>query len=73
MATGPGGKAPVLEEPERVQDWQWIRPDEFGPGLRRYLLVRFPCDWPEDEKYDFRAEWNKVQFAADPFVNYPYP
>jgi hypothetical protein len=40
----------------------------FFPAQGSFFMVRFPDDWPEEEKYDL-ADWEKTQ-AIQP---YPYP
>jgi hypothetical protein len=49
-------------------------PGGFHQVLGRYFTVRFPDDWPEEERYDFSAvQWREyVKQEEDPFQNFRY-
>jgi hypothetical protein len=48
-------------------------PGDFQTVIGRYFLVRFPDDWPEEERYDFSNEWSAyLRHEDDPFQNFPY-
>ncbi|MCH8684271.1 hypothetical protein [Pedomonas mirosovicensis] len=42
----------------------------FESCIGDYFTVRYPTDWPENERYDF--DWRQFKSEKDPFVNYPY-
>ncbi|WP_299438755.1 hypothetical protein [uncultured Rhodospira sp.] len=43
----------------------------FEVAIGDFFHVKFPDDWPEDERYDFN--WSNLKGEEDPFQNYPYP
>jgi len=49
---------------------------ESGPGngmeygIGDYFQIKFPLDWPEEEKYDFK--WQEIAQGSIPFQNYIY-
>lgn len=46
---------------------------EFREVIGRYFTVRFPDDWPEEERYDFSTgEWHQIKDEDDPFQNFQY-
>ena len=48
-------------------------PGDFQTVIGRYFSVRFPDDWPEEERYDFSNEWSAyLRHEDDPFQNFPY-
>jgi hypothetical protein len=48
-------------------------PDGYHLTIGRYFTVRFPNDWPEEERYDFDLEWSAhLRHEEDPFQNFPY-
>lgn len=45
----------------------------FQVVIGRYFTVRFPDDWPEEERYDFSTgEWHQMKDEDDPFQNFRY-
>jgi hypothetical protein len=55
----------------------WGRGDEgsgFWPATGSFFTVRFPDDWPEDQRYGFSGqEWDALKAQADPFARFSYP
>jgi hypothetical protein len=48
-------------------------PEGYELAIGRYFTVRFPDDWPPEERYDFNAEWsNLLRHEEDPFQNFAY-
>lgn len=47
-------------------------PNDFVNAIGRKLLVRFPSDWPDADKYEF-FDWGVLEQEKDPFRNFPYP
>jgi hypothetical protein len=48
--------------------------DSFWTAIGSYFTVRFPDDWPDDQRYDFSArDWEHMKSAANPFQQYAYP
>ena len=47
----------------------------FESAIGDYFVVRYPNDWPDDERYDFTdSEWEDLRKSReDPFRNYDYP
>ncbi len=47
---------------------------EFESAIGDYFTVRFPADWPPEERYCFDGDnWHAWRLAeSDPFQNYPY-
>jgi hypothetical protein len=39
-------------------------------GIGEYFRVKYPDNWPADERYEF--DWQKLKHEVDPFKNYPY-
>lgn len=35
-----------------------------------YFRIKYPDDWPEEERYDFN--WDEIKNEDDPFQNFPY-
>ena len=55
--------AEVLElEGPPLKEMQYAIGDYFG--------IKFPDDWPEEERYDF--DWKKLENEEDPFQPFPY-
>jgi hypothetical protein len=49
------------------------RSEGFHDAAGRYFTVRFPADWPEEERYDFSTgEWYQIKDENDPFQNFQY-
>ena len=46
------------------------RRDGMKSGIGGYFRVKYPDNWPADERYDF--DWQKLNTNPDPFENYPY-
>jgi hypothetical protein len=48
---------------------------EFHMAIGRYFAVRFPNDWPEEQRYTFStSEWHEyVSNEENPFQDFPYP
>lgn len=40
---------------------------DWVSAIGGYFLIKFPDDWPNDDRYDF--EWNGMEMDADPFQN----
>jgi hypothetical protein len=48
-------------------------PQGYELALGRYFTVRFPDDWPEEQRYDFTSEWSAdMRHEEDPFQNFSY-
>jgi hypothetical protein len=48
--------------------------DGFKHAIGGYFLVRYPDNWPLEERYDFMTEWyTSLTMETDPFQNFPYP
>jgi hypothetical protein len=46
----------------------------FWPAIGSYFIVRFPDDWPDDERYDFSAkDRQNMKTQSDPFQQFHYP
>jgi hypothetical protein len=41
--------------------------DGLETAIGGYFQVKFPTDWPANERYDF--DWQKLESQADPFKN----
>jgi hypothetical protein len=41
------------------------RPDQYDVAIGDYFLVKFPKDWPAQDRYSFN--WENVKNDADPF------
>jgi len=49
----------------------WAGPnDGMEAGIGDYVRVKFPHDWPPNERYDF--DWNAIHHDPDPFQLYGY-
>jgi hypothetical protein len=44
--------------------------DGMSPSIGNMLRIKFPTDWPSDERYDFN--WPDLSELDDPFVNFNY-
>jgi hypothetical protein len=45
--------------------------DEYlRTGIGGYFQVRFPNDWPHNDRYDF--EWDQLRTDTDPFQTHDY-
>jgi hypothetical protein len=44
--------------------------EEMQTGIGDYLWIKFPTDWPEDERYDF--DWPELQKESMPFQKFDY-
>lgn len=44
--------------------------DGMEPSIGDVLRIRFPTDWPSEERYEFR--WPDLSTMEDPFVNFDY-
>jgi nitroreductase len=42
----------------------------WAPSIGNMLRIRFPTDWPAEERYEFR--WPDLSAMEDPFVNFDY-
>lgn len=42
--------------------------DGFEPAIGGYFRVKYPDDWPKEERYDFN--WDEIKDEEDPFKNY---
>jgi hypothetical protein len=47
-----------------------VHNDGMESGIGSYFRVRFPEDWPEEEKYDFN--WHSIMNENDPFQTFDY-
>jgi hypothetical protein len=41
------------------------RSDGFETAIGKYLRVKYPADWPANERYEF--EWKKLENDPEPF------
>ena len=49
----------------------WEGPDDgMETGIGKYFRVKFPDDWPIEERYEF--DWEILKKEPDPFQNFPY-
>ena len=44
--------------------------DGMSSAIGGYFRIKFPTDWPSDERYDF--DWSKLRNEEDPFVNFKH-
>jgi len=44
--------------------------DGMEPSIGSMLRIRFPIDWPAEERYDFT--WSSLSSQEDPFGNFDY-
>jgi hypothetical protein len=44
--------------------------DGMESSIGGYFRIRYPRDWPMDQRYDF--DWQKVQHEPDPFQEFAY-
>ncbi len=44
--------------------------DGMEAGIGGYLRVKFPDDWPANERYDF--DWDAIKNDRNPFQQYGY-
>lgn len=44
--------------------------DGMEPAIGGLLRVRFPSDWPQDQRYEF--SWPQLSTSEDPFQNFDY-
>ncbi|MCO7246915.1 hypothetical protein [Halomonas sp. Mc5H-6] len=63
---GPGGKSIGLSG----SDYFYEGDDGMEPSIGDILRVRFPDDWPANERYDFN--WQELRNLEDPFENFDY-
>ena len=48
-------------------------PEGYELAIGRYFSVRFPDNWPEEERYEFSTgEWHQMKDEDDPFQNFRY-
>jgi len=40
------------------------------PSIGNMLRIKFPTDWPAEERYEFK--WPDLSAMEDPFVNFDY-
>ena len=45
-------------------------PDGFENAVGDYFQVKYPLNWPDDEKYDF--DWAALDGDPDPIQNFDY-
>jgi hypothetical protein len=52
--------------------WFWLQGsiDGFEMAIGDYFRIKFPEDWPLEERYDF--DWQKLEKEADPFQEFPF-
>src|SRR5258708_6338610 len=62
----PAGKSMGLEGACYTYDGN----DGMEPAIGDLLRVRFPSDWPLEERYEF--DWQQLNAADDPFLNFDY-
>jgi hypothetical protein len=43
----------------------------FWPAQGSFFTVRFPDDWPQDQRYDL-TDWQDTERQPDPIQRYPY-
>jgi hypothetical protein len=44
--------------------------DDMDSAIGSFFRVKFPTDWPSDERYDFN--WNELEDLENPFVQFQY-
>jgi hypothetical protein len=42
-----------------------FKSDGFDTAVGGYLRVKYPNDWPDNQRYDF--EWEKISTSSEPF------
>ncbi|WP_343928455.1 hypothetical protein [Pigmentiphaga daeguensis] len=63
---GPGSKSIGV----MGADYYYEGNDGMDPSIGGSLRIRFPDDWPADDRYEF--DWQELRNLADPFVNFDY-
>ena len=49
----------------------WNGPDDgTESAIGSYFRIKFPSDWPEDHRYDFK--WQELKKEEDPFISFDY-
>lgn len=47
--------------------------DGFESAIGGYFRIKFPNDWPENERYDFSyQEWQEFSKEENPFMTIDY-
>ena len=50
---------------------EWDGPDDGTEyAIGRYFRIKFPSDWPEEQKYDFN--WQEIKKEENPFTSFDY-
>lgn len=62
----PGGKTLGLSGACYTYDGD----DGMEPAIGSLLRIRFPSDWPQEERYEF--DWKQIGALDDPFANFDY-
>jgi hypothetical protein len=44
--------------------------DDLESAIGNYFRIRFPDDWPMDERYEFK--WQEIEKEEDPFREFPF-
>ncbi|MCR6479764.1 hypothetical protein NU688_26650 [Variovorax sp. ZS18.2.2] len=44
--------------------------DGMEPSIGSILRIKFPTDWPDEQRYEFK--WPEISLLADPFQDYDY-
>ena len=49
----------------------WDGPDDdMESAIGSYFRIKFPTDWPEEQRYDFN--WQELKNDKEPFVSIDY-
>lgn len=62
----PGGKTVGL----MGGDYSYDGGDGMESSIGGMLRIKFPLDWPQDQRYDF--DWQKLRELEDPFQSFDY-
>lgn len=62
----PGGKTLGLSGACYTYDGD----DGMEPAIGSLLRIRFPSDWPQEERYEF--DWQQLSALDEPFANFDY-
>jgi hypothetical protein len=55
---------------ENVLGLAGAAPDGMESSIGGYFRIKFPDDWPTDERYDF--DWQQLKHEPDPFQEFDY-
>jgi hypothetical protein len=44
--------------------------DGFHTAVGKYFRIKYPADWPENERYEFK--WEQIRNDPEPFKSLPF-